>query len=117
MELKARIREIVDEIRPQFQILGEFGFNGIGEPEEVAQSFIDVYEGFIKAKHLYTTTVGNPPKYACVCQFAVTDVDECEVEAAYSIAKAQGILPPPLMERVFDFTMYMNTFFIAAQKD
>ena len=117
MDLKEQIKMILDEIRPQFQTLGEFGFRGNGTPEKVISSFVDVYEGYVKAKDLYLETAGHMPEADPCCQFAVEDVEESELEAAYSIAKAQGFLPPPLMERVFEFTMYMNTFFIAAQRD
>ena len=72
MDLKEQIKMILDEIRPQFGTLGEYGFGGIGTPE---------------------------------------------LEAAYSIAKVQGFLPPPLMQRVFEFTMHMNAFFMAALRD
>ena len=51
------------------------------------------------------------------CQFAVEEVDESELEVAYSMAKVQGFLPPPLMQRVFKFTMHMNAFFMAALRD
>jgi len=44
--------------------------------------------------------------------FAIEDVDESELAFAYSIAKDQGFLPPPLMERMLDFTMHMNSFFL-----
>ena len=47
-----------------------------------------------------------------MCLFPIEDVDESELAAAYSIAKAQGFLPPPLMERMLDFTMHMNSFFL-----
>lgn len=52
MELKEQIKSIVDEIRPQFQVLGNYGFNEVGNLDEVVSSFVDVYEGYTKAKEL-----------------------------------------------------------------
>lgn len=115
--MKEQIRSIIEEIRPQFQILGHFGFNGEGNPDEVVSSFVDVYEGYTKAKGLYVKKCGELPLNEGCCQFLVEDVDESELETAYSIVKAQGFLPPPQMARLFDFTMYMNSFFIAAQEN
>lgn len=117
MELKEQIKSIVDEIRPQFQVLGNYGFNEVGNLDEVVSSFVDVYEGYIKAKELYVEKCGELPQRECCCKFAVEEVDESELVAAYSIAKAQGFLPPPIMERMFDFTMHMNSFFLTAQED
>lgn len=117
MELKEQIKSIVDEIRPQFQVLGNYGFNEVGNLDEVVSSFVDVYEGYTKAKELYVEKCGELPQRECCCQFSVEDVDESELKAAYSIAKAQGFLPPPIMERIFDFTMHMNSFFLTAQED
>jgi hypothetical protein len=97
--------------------LGEYGFGGIGTPDLVTSSFIDVYESYVKAKNLYKEKVGHLPENGSECQFAVEEVDESELEAAYSIAKVQGFLPPPLMQRVFEFTMHMNAFFMAALRD
>ena len=115
MELKEQIRSVLDEIRPQFQILGNYGFNEVGNLDEVVSSFVDVYEGYAKAKGLYVEKYGKLPQREYCCQFAVEEVEESELEAAYSIAKAQGFLPPPLMGRMFDFTMHMNSFFLATQ--
>ena len=117
MDLKEQIKMILDEIRPQFGTLGEYGFGGIGTPDLVASSFIEVYESYVKAKNLYQENIGHLPENGSECQFAVEEVDESELEAAYSIAKAQGFLPPPLMQRVFEFTMHMNAFFMAALRD
>ena len=47
MDLKEQIKMILDEIRPQFGTLGEYGFGGIGTPDLVASSFIDVYESYV----------------------------------------------------------------------
>ena len=117
MDLKEQIKSIIDEIRPQFQVLGSYAFSDIGNPDEVVSSFIDVYEGYTKAKKLYVEKCSKLPQRGCCCRFSVEDIDESELEAAYSIAKAQGFLPPPLMDRMFDFTMHMNSFFLAAQED
>ena len=116
MELKEQIKLVVDEIRPQFQILGQFSFDGVGDPGEVVRCFVDVYEGYAKAKGLYMEAGGTLPEVDSVCQFAFGEVDDNELEAAYSIAKTQGFLPPPLMGRIGEFTMHMNRFFIAAQQ-
>lgn len=32
MDLKEQIKMVLDEIRPQFETLGEYGFGGIGTP-------------------------------------------------------------------------------------
>ena len=117
MELKEQIKSIVDEIRPQCQVLGDYVFNEVGNPNEVISSFIDVYEGYAKAKEIYEEKCGELPQREYCCPFAIEEVEESELLAAYSIAKAQGFLPPPLMDRMFDFTMHMNSFLIAAQED
>ena len=46
----------------------------------------------------------------------VVDTDDSEMQAAYEIAKEQGVLPPQLLDQMFDFGMQMNRFFIAAQQ-
>lgn len=97
MDLKDQIKMILDEIRPQFETLGEYGFGCISTPDLVASSFIDIYESYVKAKNLYLDKVGHLPKNGSESQFDIEDVDESELEAAYSIAKVQGFLPPPLM--------------------
>lgn len=117
MDLKEQIKLIADEIRPQFQTLADFGFMGIGTPEEATGCFVDAYEGYVKAKELYMESVGHLPQNGSYCQFISVDIDESELEAAYSIAKAQGFLPPPLVARVYDFAVYMNAFFMATQRD
>lgn len=71
MGLKEQIKSIVDEIRPQFQVLGNYGFNGVGNPNEVISSFIDVYEGYAKAKELYEEECGELPQREYCCQFVV----------------------------------------------
>ena len=115
--MKEQIRLIIDEIRPQFSTLGDFGFLGVGIPEEVTSSFIVAYEGYVKAKNLYFETTGHMPENDSNCQFVGKSVEESELEAAYSIVKAQGFLPPSLMERIFDFATYMNSFFMAVQRE
>ena len=97
MDLKDQIKMILNEMRPQFQTLGEFGFGSIGTPDLVASTFIDVYESYVKAKNLYLDKVGHLPKNGSESQFDIEDVDESELETAYSIAKVQGFLPPPRM--------------------
>ena len=38
MDLKEQIKMILDEIRPQFETLGEYGFGGISTPDLVASA-------------------------------------------------------------------------------
>ena len=39
MEYQEKLKEILDGIRPQFEILGTFAFTGEGEDAEVVNSF------------------------------------------------------------------------------
>lgn len=110
--MKEQIKLIADEVRTQFQTLGQYVFNGEGDENEVIKCFTEVYEAYERARAICMDTKGEVPEIVCMCPFAIEVVDESELAAAYSIAKAQGFLPPPLMERMLDFTMHMNSFFL-----
>ncbi|MBQ5913047.1 MAG: hypothetical protein IIW93_08135 [Bacteroidaceae bacterium] len=71
----------------------------------------------MKVKNLYLNKVEHLPENGSECQFTAEDVDESELEATCSIGKVQGFLPQSLMQRVFEFTMHMNAFFMAALRD
>ena len=110
--MKEQIKLIGDEVRVQFQTLGQYAFNGEGDENEVIKCFTEVYEAYERARTICMETNAEVPEIVHMCPFAIEDVDESELASAYSIAKAQGFLPPPLMERMLDFTMHMNSFFL-----
>ena len=107
LSYKNRIKKIVDGVRPQFETLGMFAFQGAGDPEKVTKCFVDAFEAYQKAMDLTIETFGDD------------DIDMMaymQMDAVYSIAKAQGFLPPPMLQQIGQFTMMMNGFFIEAQR-
>ena len=122
MTFKEQIKAIIDSVRPQFDILGLYMFQGAGEPKEVSQSFVYIFEVYKKAKELSRQTFGTDGieleegSMWCSPTGGVVDTDDSEMQAAYEIAKDQGVLPPALLDRIFEFGMQMNRFFIAAQQ-
>ena len=100
MDLKEQIKMILDEIRPQFETLGEYGFGGIGTPDMVASSFIDEYESYVKAKNLYQENIGHLPENGSECQFAVEEVDES------CLLYSQGTRLPATTSNAKSFRVY-----------
>ena len=122
MTFKEQIKAIIDSVRPQFDTLGLYMFQGAGEPEKVTKSFVSIFEAYQKAKELTRQTFGTEDielqegSMWCSPIGGVVDTDDSEMQAAYEIAKEQGVLPPQLLEQMYDFGMQMNRFFIAAQQ-
>jgi len=122
MTFKEQIKAIIDSVRPQFDTLGLYMFQGAGEPEEVTKSFVSIFEAYQKAKELTRQTFGTEDielqegSMWCSPIGGVVDTDDSEMQAAYEIAKEQGVLPPQLLEQMYGFGMQMNRFFIAAQQ-
>ena len=122
MTFKEQIKAIIDSVSPQFDTLGLYMFQGAGEPKEVSQSFVAIFEVYQKAKELTRQTFGTDGikleegSMWCSPTGGVVDTDDSEMQAAYEIAKDQGVLPPALLDRIFEFGMQMNCFFIAAQQ-
>ena len=122
MTFKEQIKAIIDSVRPQFDTLGLYMFQGAGEPKEVSQSFVSIFEVYQKAKELSRQTFGTDGieleegSMWCSPTGGVVDTDDSEMQAAYEIAKDQGVLPPALLHRIFEFGMQIHRFFIAAQK-
>ena len=121
MTFKEQIKAIIDSVRPQFDTLGLYMFQGAGEPKEVSQSFVSIFEVYQKAKELSRQTFGTDGieleegSMWCSPTGGVVDTDDSEMQAAYEIAKDQGVLPPALLDRIFEFGMQMNRFFFATQ--
>ena len=117
MTFKEQIKAIIDSVRPQFDILGLYMFQGAGEPENVSKSFVLIFEAYQKAKELTRQTFGTDGielqegSMWCSPIGGVVDTDDSEMQAAYEIAKEQGVLPPQLLDQMFDFGMQMNRFF------
>ena len=122
MTFKEQIKAIIDGVRPQFDTLGLYMFQGAGEPEKVTKSFVSIFEAYQKAKELTRQTFGTENielqegSMWCSPIGGIVDTDDSEMQAAYEIAKEQGVLPPQLLDQIFDFGMQMNRFFIAAQQ-
>ena len=122
MTFKEQIKAIIDGVRPQFDTLGLYMFQGAGEPENVSKSFVSIFEAYQKAKELTRQTFGTDGielqegSMWCSPIGGIVDTDDSEMQAAYEIAKEQGVLPPQLFDQMFDFGMQMNRFFIAAQQ-
>lgn len=106
---------------PSFQVLGEYVFQGEGEPEAVVKAFVNTYEGYQKARELTTAAFGSSKvsleagQALCTPDGGEFGEDDLQMEAAWHMAKQTGMLPPPLMDMLPDFIMEMNHFFIAAQ--
>ena len=89
------------------------------QPDPVISSIQTAYQ---KAKELTRQTFGTEDielqegSMWCSPIGGVVDTDDSEMQAAYEIAKEQGVLPPQLLEQMYDFGMQMNRFFIAAQQ-
>ena len=121
MVYNEHIKAIIDEVRPQFDILGMYAFQGEGEPKEVTKAFIEAATAYLKVKQL-TEEVFNSPllelgegSMLCFDGGTVGDNDEALINA-YEFAKDAGFLPPPLLMQVAEFTFQMNRYFIAAQQ-
>lgn len=119
MTYNEQIKALIDEVRPQFQLLGMYAFHGEGEPEEVTNAFVDVADAYMRAKELTQETFGSadlkPEEGSMWCGDGVNDDDE-ELVNAYDFASEAGFLPPPLFAKIDQFTMQMNRYFIAAQQ-
>ena len=59
MTFKEQIKAIIDSVRPQFDTLGLYMFQGAGEPEKVTKSFVSIFEAYQKAKELTRQTFGT----------------------------------------------------------
>lgn len=122
MTYNEQIVAIIDEVRPQFEMLGFFAFQGVGEPAEVTNAFVTVAEAYLRAKELTKATFGNAAMELaesstwCSPEGGVVGVNDDALINAYEFAKTAGFLPPPLFAQVDTFTMQMNHFFIAAQQ-
>lgn len=119
MTYSEQIKALIDEVRPQFQLLGMYAFHGEGEPEEVTNAFVNVADAYMRAKELTQETFGStdlkPEIGSMWCGDGVDDDDE-ELVNAYDFASEAGFLPPPLFVKIDQFTMQMNRYFIAAQQ-
>ncbi len=119
MTYNEQIKAIIDEVRPQFELLGMYAFQGEGEPEEVTNAFVNVADAYMRAKELTQETFGSadlkPAEGSMWCGDGVNDDDE-ELVNAYDFASEAGFLPPPLFAKIDQFTMQMNRYFIAAQQ-
>ena len=119
MTYSEQIKALIDEVRPQFELLGMYAFQGEGEPEEVTNAFVDVADAYMRAKELTQETFGSadlkPAEGSMWCGDGVDDNDD-ELVNAYDFASEAGFLPPPLFVKIDQFTMQMNRYFIAAQQ-
>lgn len=121
MTYNEQIKAIIDEVRPQFELLGMYAFQGEGEPEEVTNAFVKVAGAYMRAKELTQETFGSAylkvtdGSMWCGDGGVVGDDDE-ELINAYEFASGAGFLPPPLFVKIDQFTMQMNRYFIAAQQ-
>ena len=121
MTYNEQIKALIDEVRPQFQLLGMYAFQGEGEPEDVTNAFVKVAGAYVRAKELTQETFGSANLEVadgsmwCGDGGAVGDDDE-ELVNAYDFASEAGFLPPPLFAKIDQFTMQMNRYFIAAQQ-
>ena len=97
MTYSEQIKALIDEVRPQFELLGMYAFHGEGEPEEVTNAFVDVADAYMRAKELTQETFGStdlkPEAGSMWCGDGVDDDDE-ELVNAYDFASEAGFLPP-----------------------
>ena len=56
MSYKEQIKSIVDSVKPQFEILGPYIFEGSGDSSEITNAFVGLYEAYKKAKELTAET-------------------------------------------------------------
>ncbi|MBR4389814.1 MAG: hypothetical protein IKT00_11620 [Prevotella sp.] len=122
MSYNEQIKTIIDAIRPDFDVLGTFAFQGFGDPMAVTSAFVSVFEAYQKAKEETAKTFGSESievddgSMLCTPNGGQIENDDSEMLAVYTIAKEQGFLPPPMLGLIGDFTMQINRFFMAAQK-
>lgn len=120
MTYNEQIKAIIDEVRPQFELLGMYAFQGEGEPEEVTNAFVKVAGAYMRAKELTQETFGSDSLEVApgstLCTPEENNFNDDALLNAYEFAKTAGFLPPPLFAQIGDFTMQMNRFFIAAQQ-
>jgi hypothetical protein len=121
MTYNEQVKAIIDEVRPHFELLGMYAFQGEGEPEKVTNAFVKVAGAYTRAKELTQETFGSAylevadGSMWCGDGGVVGDDDE-ELINAYEFASGAGFLPPPLFVKIDQFTMQMNRYFIAAQQ-
>ena len=121
MTYHEQLMSILDEVRPQFDILGMYAFQGEGDPEEVTKAFVDAAAAYLKVKQLTKEAFKSPllelgkGSMLCFDGGTVGDNDEALINA-YEFAQDAGFLPPPLLMWVAEFTFQMNRYFIAAQQ-
>ena len=120
MTYNEQIKALIDEVRPQFGLLGMYAFRGEGNPEAVTNAFVQVAEAYLKAKQLTQDTFGSDSLKVApgstLCAPEENNSNDDALLNAYEFAKTAGFLPPPLFAQIGDFTMQMNRFFIAAQQ-
>ena len=70
--------------------------------------FVAAFEGYQEAVELTVEIFGEKE--------APDLMDMMQMEAVYTVAREQGMLPPMMLQQVGGFTMQMNSFFIEAQQ-
>lgn len=109
MEYKKELMEIIDGIRPDFDVLGDFAFGGSGDVLQVNERFWRVYDAALKARELVEKEY---PK-----ELADLGFDWAEMEGFRQVVSNAG--PPAAFANASlfgDYTMRLNSFFIFAQQ-
>ena len=118
MNYKEQLLQIIDKVREDFSLLGNFTFSGEGDLNEVAGSFEKVYAAAKEARALIASTLGYVPDEMDFpgCLETGTDTigtDWKEIEEFLSCAPAYRFANASLYGQ---YCMKLNHFFIAAQQ-
>ena len=109
MAYKEELLGIIDKIRPDFDVLGEFAFGGSGDVLQVNECFWRVYEAALKARELMEK---DYPK-----ELAELNFDWSGMEGFRQVVSNAG--PPAIFANASlfgEYTMKLNSFFIFAQQ-
>lgn len=116
MTYNEQIKALIDEVRPQFELLGIYAFHGEGEPEEVTNAFVNVADAYMRAKELTQETFGSadlkPEEGSMWCGDGVNDDDE-ELVNTYDFASEAGysnqMANPDVMKQVIEASRKLLT--------
>ena len=105
---KERLSKIIDGIRPLFETLSVFAFQGGGDIDELRKCFIQVYEGANKVLELYRTNKSDE---------LPDELDIIEMDEFYQRLKADDFMPLPFDVPLYgDYTMRLNSLFMFLQR-
>ena len=113
---KSQIKDVIDTIRQDMDILGMFAFQGVGDINELRNSFIHAYEAAVEGEKIYKEyfpdTLLDAPVTLCG-----DDTDIERIKQFYERLKSEDFTPMPFdVPKYGEYTMTLNHLFIALQQ-